>query len=44
MFVVGVMVGGFFGSFIGVGVSKGIIKILEFIVKVYNVRVKVIID
>ena len=40
--VVGAIVGGFFGSLIGVGVSKGIIKTSELIAKVQNSRAKAI--
>lgn len=40
--VVGAMVGGFFGSLIGVGVSKGIIKTSELIAKAHNARAKAI--
>lgn len=42
--VVGAMVGGFFGSLIGVGVSKGIIKTSELIAKAHNSRAKAITD
>ena len=42
--VVGAMVGGFFGSLIGVGVSKGIIKTSELIAKAHNARAKAITD
>lgn len=42
--VVGAMVGGFFGSLIGVGVSKGIIKTSELIAKAQNARAKAITD
>ena len=42
--VVGAMVGGFFGSLIGVGVSKGIIKTSELIAKAQNARAKAIND
>ena len=40
--VVGAIVGGFFGSLIGVGVSKGIIKTSELIAKAQNSRAKAI--
>lgn len=40
--VVGAIVGGFFGSLIGVGVSKGIIKTSELIAKAQNARAKAI--
>ncbi|KAJ7385425.1 hypothetical protein OS493_016509 [Desmophyllum pertusum] len=42
--VVGAMVGGFFGSLIGVGVSKGIIKTSELIARAQNARAKAITD
>ena len=42
--VVGAIVGGFFGSLIGVGVSKGIIKTSELIAKAQNSRAKAITD
>jgi len=42
--VVGAIVGGFFGSLIGVGVSKGIIKTSELIAKAQNSRAQAITD